>query len=392
MKNYCLSLIFVCALMNTNAQLYEDGSDLLPSIGAMDQSMDVKAADINGDGLSDIILANEFQQNTILINSVDQGFTKLVPNPFTTINHDSEDVIVADFTGDGELDIIFCSEDDVNLGRINVHEYYIGDGSGSFTMSSYRFPDSEANAVIAADINNDGNLDVLFGNNGRIGCFINNGSGIFTDESNRFPVVNRTTQDLHAFDTDGDGDIDVFEGNENGNVLYVNTGDGQYVDASDNLPTLNIETRKVSSGDIDNDGDLDVFLSNVQFIPGRDIQNRLLLNDGGGVFTDVSDHQLPIDGFHTIDGIFVDVDDDTDMDIVVANVFGGPINVYRNDGTGSFSDGTAEILGNNYVFDALGVINHDLNNDGREDLYFCDRNTGTNQKDVLLLKKKYRPQ
>ena len=385
-------MIWCCCgigLPYTFGQLFEDRSDLLPSPAAMGQSMDVKAADINQDGLPDIILANEFQRNTILLNSNDGYFIEMVPNPFTTINHDSEDVVVEDFNSDGFLDIIFCSEDDVNLGRTDVHEYYLGDGTGSFSIASYRFPDTEANAVIAVDVNADGHLDVLFGNNGPLGCFINNGNGVFTEESDRFPTISRTTQDLLAFDADGDDDLDVFESNENGNVLYLNDGTGNFNDVtSTHLPVLNIETRKASAADIDADGDADLFLSNVAFISGRDRQNRLLLNDGTGIFSDATLTQLPVDHDHTIDGIFANVDDDDDLDIVVANVFGGPVKIYINDGAGTFSDESTEILGANYILDALGVIFSDLNADERSDLYVCDRNTGTLQKDLLLTEKK----
>ena len=76
--------------------------------------------------------------------------------------------------------------------------------------------------------------------------------------------------------------------NEDGNKLLINDGNGVFSDESSiRLPQgLNIETRKVAFGDVDGDEDLDAFLSNVMFIPGKDRQNRLFINDGNGNFSD----------------------------------------------------------------------------------------------------------
>ncbi len=377
---YLISLLAFCC--NAHAQIYADRSDLLPEPWAQGQTMDVKSADLNGDGYIDLIFANEFQRNTILLGSENGAFQYSNQNAMSVVN-DSEDVIVEDFDQDGDLDLIFCSEDDINLGESNVHELYLNN-EGSFVRSSFRFPDTEANAVIKMDVNNDGLVDVLFGNKGPVVCMIANGDGTFSNESERFPETNKTTQDLHAFDADRDGDLDVFEANENGNLIYLND-EGQFTLAnSDNFPQDNIETRKVDSGDFDKDGDLDLFLSNVAFIPGKDRQNQLWLNDGTGSFSNATDMFLPTDNDHTIDGIFSDVDLDGDLDLLLANVFGGPcrILVFEED---VYEDRTVEIIGEYFYRDALSLIHEDLNGDGFKDIYIADRNTGSGNKDVLLL-------
>ena len=157
------------------AQLYIDASGQLPNNGSQGQSMDVRAADIDGDGDLDIILANEFQPNTILLNDGKANFTNGTAGKLPGKSADSEDVAIADFDGNGTLDLIFCSEDDITLNRTDVHEFYLGDGNGSFALTTYRFPDTEANAVITADINGDSLPDVLFGNKGGTSILFNNG-------------------------------------------------------------------------------------------------------------------------------------------------------------------------------------------------------------------------
>ncbi len=382
-------IFFLLLPLFSHAQLYTNASNNLPDNGATGQSMDVRAADLDGDGDLDLVLANEFQPNTILLNDGNGVFTNGTAGNLPQENHDSEDVAIADFNGDGHLDLVFCSEDDVTLGWTNVHEFYLGDGAGHFTAASYQPPDSEANAVMTADLNNDGLPDLLFGNKGPNLALINSGNGTFTAETQRIPQTFRTTQDLAMADVDGDGDLDLMEGNEDGNLLHINNGLGYFAnESSARLPqNLNIETRKVTFGDVDSDGDVDIFLSNVGFIPGRIRQNRLFLNDGAGHFTDATATHLPADNDHTIDAIFEDVDLDGDLDIVVSNVFGSPVKIYRNDGSGAFADATADVLGQNYFRDALGVIAADFNGDGLRDLYICDRkNPQTNNKDLLLLR------
>ena len=105
-----------------------------------------------------------------------------------------------------------------------------------------------------------------------------------------------------------------------------------FMDASANLPENGArgQSMDVRAADIDGDNDLDVFLSNVAFIPGKNRQNRLFSNDGDGVFSDVTPTHLPADSDHTIDAIFEDVDLDEDLDLIVCNVFGGPIKICEN--------------------------------------------------------------
>ena len=199
----------------------------LPDNGAKKQSMDVRAVDIDGDEDLDIILANEFQGNTILTNDGNGNFTNTTSGNLPQPIHDSEDIAIADFNDDGKVDLVFCSEDDF------VHEYYWGDGNGNFSTATFQLPNSTSYAVTTSDFNDDSLPDLLFGNSGQNVILINNGDGSFENETNsRLPQNTNTTQDLQLADIDGDGDLDIFVGNEDGNKLLVNDGSGFFTDES----------------------------------------------------------------------------------------------------------------------------------------------------------------
>ncbi len=392
MRSICS--VFALLLManpRLQAQLYTDVSTTnLPRPGATGPSMDVRAADLDGDGDLDLVLAREFQPNAILRNNGRGVFTNWTPGNLPQPIRDSEDVAIADFNRDGVLDIVFCSEDDLGRGGTNVHEYYLGKGGGRFEAAPFLLPDSEANAVITAYLNKDSIPDLLFGNNGFNFALIGKGDGSFTAENERIPPFNRITQDLTLADVDRDGDADLLESNENGNLLHLNDGMGNFINVNaTHLPaTPPMESRKAAFGDVNADGYLDLFVANVRFTQGQDPQNRLYLNDKTGKFIDVTTERLPADADNSIDAIFEDVDLDEDLDLVIANVFGGPIKVYENYNNGFFRDATQAVLGQSYVRDALGVIAADLNGDGLRDLYICDRvSPQSTRRDILLLRK-----
>lgn len=91
--------------------------------------------------------------------------------------------------------------------------------------------------------------------------------------------------------------------------------------------------------DVDDDGDLDMFVAE-----GTDSAaarpNRLLLNNGIGVFSDVSATHLPPTVANSTKADFGDVDGDGDLDAIVANL--GPEQLLINVGTGVFVDRSSQ--------------------------------------------------
>lgn len=372
-------------------QLYIDVTNSnLPYKDLQALSMDAAIADFDQDGDMDIIIANEHRPNILLINDGKGKFTNESALRIPQINHDSEDIGIADFDLDGDQDIIVVSEDD------KINELYLNNGDGTFTDAGERIPVmGTSNSVVIFDINQDGAPDILIGNNGQNNVLINDGKGHFKDESiQRFGKFIDVTQDLTLADIDNDGDLDILVANEDANRLLINDGKGYFEDQSAARLTYRTEpeeTREVDVADIDGDGDLDILYGNVQaFVPNALRQNRLLLNDGKGFFSDITANNLPKDDNRCFGVSFLDIDNDNDIDIMTGNTNGAgfagmtPFSVYLNNGKGKFTEGTSSIIPQSVAGRGFDIDFVDLNGDDIKDLFLSNRGS----QDFLLFGKK----
>ncbi len=357
---------------STSSRYFEDVSFThLPIMVLQGRSMDAKPFDADGDGDLDILIANEHAFNILLINDGKGHFTDESVQRLPLNKRDSEDIAVADFDGDGDLDVIVVSEDD------QLNEYYLNDGTGHFKDISDRLPVTDtSNGVLTIDVNNDGHPDLIIGNAGQNRLLINDGQGGWIDDTEkRLPQSEKTTQDVEAGDIDGDGDLDLIFGNEDDSELLINNGKGVFQDETKGrLPIVagQWETREADFGDIDGDGDLDLFLANVNFRQNKDAQNRLLINDGKGFFTDQTEALLPAEKMHTVDGDFADIDGDGDLDIITGSGFGSSYNAYFTDDSGKLRLASAEVFPPSSVGDGIDLEMADFNGDGHADLYLCN--------------------
>ncbi|MEM7084893.1 MAG: FG-GAP-like repeat-containing protein [Bacteroidota bacterium] len=339
-------------------------------------SMDVESADVDGDGDLDLVVAGEFSRNLLLINNGSGVFAEDASRLFPEKNindgfpgEDSEDIVFADFDLDDDLDILFVSEDSL------FHELLINDGAGHFTFIAYDFPSSTGNAVAVLDLNNDDYPDVIIGNNGQNNVYINNQDLTFTAENNRWPINSEGTQDLKLVDLDGDTDLDVIEGIDLGdNNILINTN-GFFTEENNRLPDtgLTLETRKISLGDVNDDGHPDIYVSTVNFTGTADLQNRLYLNDGNGFFADVTADHLPTSFQNTLDAVFLDYDEDGDLDLITTdfqNPNGTNYHAFANDGNGVYSETTVDVFEGFGLNNGISIHAADLNNDTYPDLYF----------------------
>ena len=329
--------------------------------------MDVVAADLDKDGDNDLIVACEFCPNYVLINDGQGKFSNESAARLPQKRHDSEDIAAEDFDRDGDTDIIFVSEDD------QVHEYYLNDGRGYFSDVSDRLAwKTTSNAVCAADVDGDGDKDLVLGNAGQDMLLQNDGKGAWRDiTATHFPTDSDVTQDVKAFDADKDGDLDLVFGNEDAGKIYFNDGNGKFTANVSALPeaVTAVETRKVELEDVDQDGDVDLFFCNVAFRPGRNRQNLLLLNDGKGKFADVTAERYKGENnFMSLDAQFIDLNGDKQKDLIVTNGFGGRVQYFLND-RGAFTEANNNNLPDYIGADIISLL-HFKGAEGKQFIYF----------------------
>jgi hypothetical protein len=159
------------------------------------------------------------------------------------------------------------------------------------------------------------------------------------------------------FNDDGWPDlyIAVFRGP---NWLFLNDGVGHFRNATTREIADPGQALDVAVGDIDNDGDLDLF----QAAGGLQQADRslLLLNVGQGQFLDITEGA----GVYVVgdaqDTGFGDIDNDGDLDLTL----GQPRRVFINDGSGLFTDGTTQVMGEDASDNVIPVVFWDYDLDG----------------------------
>jgi hypothetical protein len=141
----------------------------------------IVAGDVNGDGWPDLVLTSggaDFATIWILLNNQHGGFTVTTLSPCPPTGSEAtcfpSEVLLADLNGDGNLDLIVG---EATLGGVVV---YLGNGQGGFTQQQVLTDALEApGPIMVADVNGDGIPDIALSEGGTIAIFLGRGNGDF---------------------------------------------------------------------------------------------------------------------------------------------------------------------------------------------------------------------
>jgi hypothetical protein len=331
-------------------------------------------ADINGDGIPDIIIANGLAPggNGGVSVMLGLGHGKFKAAKQIVSGGSPGFLLIGDFNSDGKPDIAVANEPDPTSGippvggsAPNSVSILLGNGDGTF-RPSIDTPTAGARSIAAADFNGDGKLDLLVatGDSGTIQLLLNKGDGTFVVSDTGAPAF----VGMLVGDFNRDGKQDFIAG---GSVMLGN-GDGTFTlgPSSDSFPAL--------AADFNGDGILD--LASLFVSDGRFITGEMNLGLPGGSFENSF-----IDDFNGYTVVVADFDGDGKMDIFgtgdsvglgTAPPVGG-LGLGRGDGTFSFGGpGFGGAIGTNIgtAFAAVG----DLDGNGSPDLVIANQ-------DVLLV-------
>lgn len=231
------------------------------------------------------------------------------------------DAALVDLDNDGALDLV--------VGDDSTDAAYRNAGDGSLTLyATFGGDATDTRAVAAADLDGDGFGDVAFANAGANTVYLNRSSGDFAavvlpnDDA-------ATSVDVLAADLVGSALPDLVFANADGAaVLYENLG-GSFaapliIDAG--------PTSSVASGDFNGDGAVDLVFGRATPEASGLPSNPVYLNNGGGDFVAVE----RLGATATLDVLTADIDADGAMDIVSINATGAH-QVFVGNGEGDFS-------------------------------------------------------
>jgi len=293
-------------------------------------------ADFNGDGAVDILYhAGVAGGLTYLQNNGSGSFSTPTPNPFANFIAStpagfalSASSTTADFDGDGDLDIWFRVSGAGN-------DIYLRNDAGTYVSGTVptglEFTASSVQAVAVADFSGDGKVDVAYttGAGAAIIYLQNNGSGTFSVPGSGNPFINFAASSPAGFafssssstaDFDMDGDLDIwFRVAGTGNDIYLRNDAGTYVNTTvlaglDFTAAAGVGATAVA--DFNGDGYPDVLYSTAAGAPLVYMQND------GGTFSVPATHPFSaytstgITNFAlTVSASVADIDADGDLDI-----------------------------------------------------------------------------
>ena len=234
-------------------------------------------------------------------------------------------------------------------------------------MSQPPFP-----CIALGDFDGDGNVDVLVAGMGKrdvpFTILYKNSGGTFSDSGVVLPGLSRASAAFADFDGDGDLDLAMTGLNLQGlpvTRIYRNDGGGVFTALTNVMAP--VFAGNVSWGDYDGDGRPDLLVTGITSASAAGVAvTRLYHNDGNGVFTSVP-HPFP--ACYLGAAAWADYDNDGHLDLLLsgATTGGGLVSgLWHNDGHGNFTNVNAGLPAMDLGFAVWG----DFDNDGDLDLLY----------------------
>jgi hypothetical protein len=352
----------------------------------------VATGDFNADGKLDLAVVNACpvagcsgSQNGVVSILLGNGDGTFKPHVDYSVGFDPSSLAVADINGDGQLDLVVT-----NQGSDTV-SVLLGNGDGTFQSNVDYGAGGAPTSVAVADFNGDGKPDLAVVNStgNSVSIFLNNGSGTFPvrqDFATGYFPISATTGDFNK-----DGKIDLAVATDCGNVsgcdvnidgsvsVLLGNGDGTFQAHVDYA--VGIQPVWIAAADLNGDSNLDLAVANEGGSPGGLALGgnvTILWGNGNGTFTAQN-----FTAGNSPDWIGVgDFNGDGQPDFAAVNATDATISIFLNQGQNSFSQPRLSYGTGYFIFTAaIG----DFNGDQKIDLAVtCESANGTEGVCILL--------
>lgn len=303
----------------------------------------VEVGDFNGDGLDDILFAGAFRDAIVLLNNGSNQFSLQAEIEIFLVF--LTEPVVFDMDGDGDLDVVFSAD----IGQA----IFLNDGDANF--NSIGTASDISGEIAIGDLNKDGTPDLVVSSrfpSGQIIVFLNDGDLGFEQaalfEFGLPPLF------IELADINGDGDLDIAIGEGVGTFVFENNGDAEFGEPRLIFSNSPSNSSKFAFADIENDGDDDILLEEFGRICVIETEN----GEVPGIFSSLGSIDVTPDVIE-----LMDVDNDSDLDLVTIDP---NLGVFLNDGNGVFAEPQVTNFGFPAIFVDLGI--GDVNNDSNVDL------------------------
>ncbi len=317
----------------------------------------VTVADVNGDGIPDIITANRSDNSvSVLLGNPDGSFQ--TKETFAA-GRLPISVAVADLNGDGKPDIVTA-----NYGG-NTVSVLLGNGDGTFQPHIDLVAGSDPYDVKVADLNGDGKPDLVVTNknDNTVGVLLGNGNGTF-QPMQAFPVASGPYE-VVVKDVDGNGIPDLIVSHFSASVVDVLLGNGDGTFQPSRTFATDGRPYGLAVADVNGDGKPDIITANY-----HNSTVSVLLNEGGGNFGSAMNNPV---GKAPNEVQVADLNGDGKPDIITANYGSNNVSVLLGNGDGTFRPQQTFSAG----IGPASVEVADLNRDGKLDLVVGNRNNST---------------
>jgi hypothetical protein len=317
----------------------------------------IAVADLNGDGRSDIVTANNSSDSlTVLLSGAGGVFTSST----YSLAGDPQNIAIGDINGDGKPDLIVTTSTPMGGAAANNISVLLGNGSGGFGLPT-NYPLTGAPTSLAlGDFNGDGHLDVAVAAGGQVGIALNTGNGTLATPS-YYGINNGEADQIAVGNIAGHGRPDIVAADEENNTVYVMADQSNGILATPVAYSVPNYIGAIAIADVNGDGKVDVVTS-----------GAVLLGNGSGL------------SGATISGLsggypfaIGDFNGDGHPDVVAISQQNGGEYVQLNGGAGTFAPGIHLAVGNSSNTSTSAIAVGDFNGDGKLDTVTADSDSGT---------------